>query len=295
MPRMVSLTMTFLAAAMCPPLLALEADPPIDCTLCEQWNVPHAPFRVFGNTYYVGSAGLSAILIDGGDSLILLDGALSQTAAQIADNINRLGFALEDVEFIGLSHAHFDHAGGLNALQRASDATVLSSPAAASALIPGLPQADDPQVAYGDGFPAVRHVSPVQDQETISVGNQTLTVHYTPGHTPGGTSWTWRSCEADRCLDMVYADSLSAVSAPGFLFSEHPDTVAALRQSIARVAALPCDIMISTHPEFSGVFAKLALRESGANSDAMLDPAGCENYATTAHAALEQRLADEQQ
>ena len=31
----------------------------------ENWNTPLEPFRIFGNTYYVGTAGLSAILIIG--------------------------------------------------------------------------------------------------------------------------------------------------------------------------------------------------------------------------------------
>jgi metallo-beta-lactamase class B len=54
------------------------ADAPIECERCEGWNRPLEPFRVYGNTYYVGTAGLGAILIDTGSGLVLLDGALPQ-------------------------------------------------------------------------------------------------------------------------------------------------------------------------------------------------------------------------
>ena len=37
-----------------------KADPPTVCSSCDEWNRPHAPFKVYGNTYYVGVAGLSA-------------------------------------------------------------------------------------------------------------------------------------------------------------------------------------------------------------------------------------------
>ena len=59
---------------------------------CAAWNVPQQPFRIFGNTYYVGTAELSAILVAGDDGLVLLDGALPQSAPLIAANIEKLGF-----------------------------------------------------------------------------------------------------------------------------------------------------------------------------------------------------------
>ena len=51
---------------------ALRADPPIKCESCEAWNAPQEPFRVFGNTYYVGVAGLSAVLVTSQAGLVLL-------------------------------------------------------------------------------------------------------------------------------------------------------------------------------------------------------------------------------
>jgi metallo-beta-lactamase class B len=271
---------------------SLEPDPPKVCSSCESWNVPHEPFRIFGNTYYVGTAGLSSILIASGQGLILLDGALPQSALLIAENIRKLGFRIEDVRLIVNSHTHYDHAGGLAALQRASGAVVAASPSSAAALKLGAPVQDDPQFAFGpeqNGFPSIRDVRVISDGETLRVGKLAITARFTPGHTPGGTSWTWRSCEGKKCVDIVYADSLNAVSAPGFQFTG----TNTLRSSIARVEGLACDVLLSPHPEFFGMETKLQWRLQRANENPFVDPQACKAYADVAKRRLEQRLENE--
>ena len=107
---------------------ALRPDPPKKCDSCEAWNGPREPFRVFGNTYFVGPAGLGAVLIASDEGHILLDGGLTQSAPVIDASIRKLGFRTEAVRLIVSSHAHYDHAGGIAALQRLSGATVAASP-----------------------------------------------------------------------------------------------------------------------------------------------------------------------
>src|SRR5260221_9685383 len=123
----------------------LQPDPPKKCDSCEAWNGPREPFRVFGNTYFVGPAGLGAVLIASDKGLVLLDGGLPQSAPLIDASIRKLGFRTEDVRFILNSHAHFDHAGGIAALARVSRATVVASASGAQAIESGLPPVDDPQ------------------------------------------------------------------------------------------------------------------------------------------------------
>ena len=81
-----------------------------------------------------GTAGLSAILITSERGHILLDGGLSQSAPVIDANIRKLGFKTEDVKLIVNSHAHYDHAAGIAALQRASGAIVAATASGAQAL-----------------------------------------------------------------------------------------------------------------------------------------------------------------
>ncbi|QOY96505.1 subclass B3 metallo-beta-lactamase [Massilia sp. UMI-21] len=176
------------------------------------------PFNIHGNTYYVGTAGLSALLVTSPQGHVLLDGALPQSAPLIRKNIEALGFKMRDVKLILNSHAHFDHAGGIAALQKLSGATVVHSPHGAQVLRDGTPGTDDPQYDPKDRFhiPKLAQVKEVADGQTLSVGPLRFTAHATPGHTPGGITWSWQSCEGKACLDMVYADSLTPVSTDGF-------------------------------------------------------------------------------
>jgi metallo-beta-lactamase class B len=272
-----------------------KSDPPKMCERCPGWNAPVDPFRVFGNTYYVGTQGLSSVLITSENGHILLDGALPESAERIDTNIRKLHFDLKDVKLIVNSHAHYDHAGGIHALQAASGATVAASRSGANALKRGENTTDDPQYGFGhdsNEFPRVGRVRVIKDGEVLRVGALAITAHLTPGHTPGSTTWTWKSCEDARCLDVVYADSLNAISAPAFKYSNDPPRVAAFRKSLATVASLPCDVMISVHPEFSRVFEKLA-RRAGGDADAMIDPHACRDYAQSGADLLERRLAQE--
>jgi len=272
-----------------------KSDPPKMCPQCAQWNAPLDPFRIFGNTYYVGTEGLSSVLITSENGHILLDGALAQSAEQIDAHIRTLRFNLKDVKLIVNSHAHYDHAGGIHALQAASGATVAASKSGANALERGENTTDDPQYGFGhdsNEFPRVRHVRVVKDGDVLRVGSLAITAHLTPGHTPGSTTWTWKSCDGPRCLDIVYVDSLNAISAPGFKYSNDAPRVAAFRKSIDAVAALPCDVMISVHPDFSRLFDKHARFAKG-DADAFVDSNGCREYAQSMRALLDRRLAQE--
>ena len=227
----------------------------------------------------------------------------------IEANIRKLGFKLTDVKLILNSHAHYDHAGGIAALQRASGATVVSSASGAEGLAIGTAVSDDPQIGFGkaeNAFPAVKNVRVVKDKDVVRVGPLALTMHNTAGHTPGSTTWTWQSCETPspkpqasspaRCLNMVYADSISAVAAPGFRFSgdaKTPSRVEQFRQSITTVGELPCDIMITTHPMATDMTGKLKKRAAKSAVDPFIDPQACRVLAANAMKALDARVAEE--
>ena len=257
--------------------------------------MPREPFKVYGNTYYVGTAGLTALLVTGEGGHVLLDGGLSQSAPLIVDNIVKLGFKPEDIKLVLVSHGHFDHAGGVHALQRHTGATVAASESTTQALQRGENTPDDPQFGFGkefNGFPPVKDVKVVRDREVLTVGKTAMTVHLIPGHTPGSTAYTWQSCESGRCLNIVYADSLTSPSAPGFKYGRR---LVEFRDSIEKVAALPCDIVLSPHPSFTQVDQKLKKRAAlnGKGPDPFIDPNGCRAYAADGLKRLEARIAEE--
>ena len=286
-------------ALLAAPVLAFAAttiDQPINCSDCAEWNEAAGPFKIFGNTYYVGVRGLSSILVSTSAGLILLDAALPQSATLVEDSIRTLGFKVEDIKLILNSHAHFDHAGGIARIQRDSGAEVLASEAGARAIQAGELQPEDPQFGLDpSAFPKVERVRTVRDGEVIRLGDTELTAHMTPGHTAGSTTWTWQACEDTQCLAVVYADSLTAVSAPDFRFlgdADHADLSATFRATFAKVEALPCDILLTVHPGFSKILDKRASREAG-QTNPFRDPDACRAYAAQARKNLEERLAKE--
>ena len=258
------------------------------------WNKPHKPFQIYGNTYYVGTAELTSILVTSEFGHVLIDGALPESAAQIKANIETLGFKLTDVKAILNSHTHVDHAGGIAELQRLSGADVYALRPANEVLTTGKVTADDPQAATkGINVPKVARVWVAQDDQQIGIGSIRVRAIATPGHTPGGTTWTWDACEGSKCLKAVMADSLSAVSSPKYRFSDHPEVLQSFEKSFKRLEALPCELLLTPHPSQSQLFERL---DKGApNTDAVKDSEGCRKYVATARKALAERLETEKQ
>ncbi|MGH8036253.1 MAG: subclass B3 metallo-beta-lactamase [Stenotrophomonas sp.] len=263
---------------------------PANATAMDGWNDRAPPRRIFGNTWYVGTCGLSAVLVTSDQGHVLIDGATEPAGPLILANIRALGFDPHDVKVLLNSHEHYDHAAGLAYLQRMTGAPLLARGPAAATLRTGRSDRSDPQqLELLEGFPAVAKVRVIDDGAIVRVGPLALTAHATPGHTPGGTSWTWRSCEADRCYDLAYTDSISAISDAEYRYADHPDAVAAFRRGLDTLAALPCDIQISPHPAASDLFARLR----GDAGKPLVDPGRCQRYAQTGRANLDARLADE--
>lgn len=272
------------------------ADPPKHCDACAEWNEPLKPFKVYGNTWYVGTAGLGAILVTSPQGHILIDGGLPQSAPLIADNIVAAGFKLTDVKLLLNSHAHYDHAGGLAALQRVTGARVAASPASQLALEGGGPREDDPQFAFGhehNDYARVRDVTAIKDGETLKVGPLSITALFTPGHTPGGTSWIWESCEGSKCVKVAYVDSLNAVSAPGFRFTDDAALLRKLEKSISAVETLRCDVLLAPHGGLFQLEEKLVLRQKSPETNPFVERFGCEVYAANARVRLNERIAEE--
>jgi metallo-beta-lactamase class B len=266
------------------------------CSQCATWNIPQAPFKIYANTYYVGTHGLSSILISTDAGLVLIDGALSNSVPQIVTNLKSLGFRIEDVNLILNSHVHYDHAGGIAELQHLSGAKVYASPWTAAAMKTGASDREDPQYGTLPPITPVANLQTLHDGQTLQLGKLAITAHFTPGHTPGGTSWTWQSCEAGSCQNIVYADSLSPVSSPAFKFtqtSEYPHALAGFETSFAFLNTTPCDILLTPHPEVSNLWDRLEKLQQGVKPNPMIDPTACKRLADQSRETLKKRVAEE--
>lgn len=256
------------------------------------WTAPQAPFRIYGNTWHVGPRGLGVFLITSPAGHVLIDGGVPGGAALIEANISSAGFNVRDVKWILVSHAHCDHAGDIAQLAHSTGAEVIAGAEDVPLLARG--GQDDPQ--YGDRFayPAVRSARAVSDGEQLRLGELTLHVHLTPGHTRGNTTWAWTSCEAGRCLNVVDVGSLPA---PGYQLvgnPKHPDLVKDYEASFRKVAALPCDIALAPHPGMVDFWERVAKRDQG-QADALIDPTLCRAYAEGARESFAAALAKQQQ
>jgi metallo-beta-lactamase class B len=256
---------------------------PIESSYAARWLAPAAPEKIFGQTYLVGFGGMSIALIDTGDGLVLVDGALPQAAPAILANVRKLGFDPKAIKFILSTEPHFDHAGGLAALARDTGATVVASKRGAAGLRMGRHADDDPQRAYGGSWPAVERVRVMRDGEVLKLGNAAITAVATPGHTMGSMSWRWRACEGRVCKAIVFASSLNPVSAEGYRFSAPAGKpfVEGFRASYRKMEAMPCDVLISAHPDNAG---------PGRYSEV---PGACRAYADRSRKLLAKRLAEE--
>ncbi|MBE1526551.1 metallo-beta-lactamase class B [Sphingopyxis sp. OAS728] len=265
---------------------AVADDPltrPLAVERAKEWLAPLPPEKLFGNSYLVGFGGLSVALIDTGDGLVLVDGALPQAAPAILANVRTLGFDPKDIKFILSTEPHWDHAGGLAALARDTGATVVASARGAEGLRSGRHAKDDPQLGYGGSWPAVTRLRVVKDGEVLKLGKTAITAVATPGHTMGSMSWRWQACEGTACKTIVFASSLNPVSADGYRFTSKAGApiVKGFEQSYRKMDATPCDVLISAHPDNAG---------TGRFND---KPGACRAYVDRSRKKLETRLSEE--
>src|SRR5262245_59920801 len=124
------------------------------CKDGDEWGKPAPPVRIHGNTYLVGTCGISAILVTGDEGHVLIDAGTEQGAELVAEDIRQLGFRLGDIRYLLVSHEHHDHVGGIARLQQLTGATLGASAPAEKVLNTGAPSADDPQAGMHKPFPA---------------------------------------------------------------------------------------------------------------------------------------------
>lgn len=258
------------------------------CKDWDEWDKAGPPFKVHGNTWYVGTCGISALLITGPKGHVLIDSGTEQGAEVVLANVSRLGFKPRDIKVLLSSHEHFDHVGGMARLQQATGAKVLASTVAASVLRTGKDSADDPQSGMHKPMRPVAKVGLLREGQVVRVGPLALTPIFTPGHTPGATSWHWQSCEGADCKTIAFADSLSPISRDDYRFNDRPAYLAAFQRSADRIEAIDCEILIAPHPSASSMRALL-------QGGGLASPGGrpCEVHARTVRANLKARLIKE--
>ncbi|MBO5220874.1 MAG: MBL fold metallo-hydrolase [Clostridia bacterium] len=143
-------------------------------------NIP--PFRMVGNLYFVGEHRASSHMIDTGDGLILIDVGYEETADIVIESLEILGYRVEDVKYILLSHGHYDHSDGVPKIVARSGAKVFMF-REDNKYLKGF----TPDVYFKDG-------------DVIKLGNTEILVLHTPGHTEGVASFFFNVEENGQTL-----------------------------------------------------------------------------------------------
>ena len=154
----------------------------------ENWVRPFEGFRVIGNLYGVGSYDLSVFLITTDDGHILINTGLRDSTQMIRNNIESLGFRLEDVKILLTQQAHWDHTAALAEIKEITDAEIWATVRDARVLEDG--GFSDPHFGGRESFRPVDVDKIIRDGEVIRLGELELTVHHHPGHTEGSSSYS---------------------------------------------------------------------------------------------------------
>ena len=139
-------------------------------------------FQMFDNLYYVGPGTVSVYLIETSEGLILIDTAQEPYIDHVLDGIRSFGFDPADIEYILISHGHLDHFGGAARIQEISGARVGAmiedwEMISAAGARPGRGGGPSPRVPERDII--------FDDGDTLTLGDTTLQIYQTAGHTPG--------------------------------------------------------------------------------------------------------------
>lgn len=249
MPRALRLFPLFLLLLQPVPLPAQAADdasPP--ATPAPEGSAPTfkvPPFQVFDNLYYVGIGWVAAWLVETGDGLILIDTLYGEHVEPMFEKIRVLGFDPADIEYVFVTHAHFDHCGGAARAKEvtgarlgmtAEDWEMFAADADGSSGLPGFPLMDADLV--------------IDDEQRITLGDTSFTFYKTPGHTPGVLSMAFPVRDGDaEYTAFMYAG-------PGLNFSG-VDRTRMYIDSVDRILAMDgLDVNIPNHAMMGDVFGR---------------------------------------
>jgi metallo-beta-lactamase class B len=221
-----------------------------------QWHVE--PAKVFDNLYFLGMTEYTAWAVTTSDGIIVIDPLFDYSVEDVVVNgLTKLGLDPKRIRYVLVSHAHTDHVGGARFLQDRFGAKVVMS-AADWELV-----ATDPA-----SYPKPKKDVVAVDGQKLTLGDTTLTLHLTPGHTLGtistiipvkdngrshtamlwgGTNFNWRNNGGARYI--------TAERPATFWYQNYSSSARKMKDIATKASA---DVLLSNHPNYDGTKAKLA-------------------------------------
>jgi len=247
------------------------------------------PFHIIGNIYYVGARNIASYLITTPQGHILIDTGTREMHDVIRTNVAALGFKLQDIKIMLSGHAHFDHVQGHAAMQKATGAKVMALRGDAEALSSGM----DKSPLGDEGWEPVKVDRVLKDGDTVTLGGTTLRAVWTPGHTPGCTTWTTTVQEKGKPYSIVF-QACGGPNAGVKLIgnTKFPTLVEDTLRSFQVQKSLKADFYLPMHPEtyFAGKVERI---KAGATPHPLYDPQAYTKLIADTEAAFRKRVEED--
>jgi metallo-beta-lactamase class B len=213
------------------------------------------PFQVFDNLYFVGIGEVASYIISTSDGLILIDTLwdIDGYTDYHIGQMRALGLDPADIKYVLILQGHRDHYGGAPALQDILDAQF------------GTAEEDHKMMLadFGEYAPRIDFI--IEDGDTLTLGDTTITLEVTPGHTPGTTSLRFPVFDNGRQYNAYFHGG------PG-VRSDDPAVIRGFIADLERIKTIP-DIEVQVTGHFDSYLsgtgdlfdraARLAVRQPG--------------------------------
>jgi metallo-beta-lactamase class B len=239
------------------------------------WYAP--PFKIFDNFYWLGTRAHSSWALQTSDGIIIIDTNFAYTTeAEIIEGLTKLGLAPRDIKYVIISHAHGDHDQGAAQLQKEFGAKVVMGAADWDSTLQRQPTA-------AGGVPTKDIAVPLEGYK-LTLGDTTVQIVATPGHTPGTLSYVFPVKHQGQTLMVAYSGG-TLTGAFGTDAKRWDEYIASQRK-IAKIAADAgaTSVILSNHSEYDGAYTRARLiaapRQAGENHPFILGPDAVERYFT---------------
>jgi metallo-beta-lactamase class B len=239
------------------------------------------PQKVFDNLYFVGQTEYSAWAITTSQGIIVLDAIFDYSVeAEVDEGLRKLGLNPADIKYVVISHAHLDHAGGAKHLQEKYGARLVMSAADYDLL-------DQQNPSWKPKRDMV-----ATDGMKLTLGDFTMTLYLTPGHTEGTISTVFPVRDGNaKHVVATWGGTL-------FNFGRNRPRLESYAQQAERfkeiVTKAGADVMLSNHTIYDGSKTKLPavkVRKAGEKHPYVIGSDGVRRYLTVvgecARAAVE--------
>ncbi|HXH25645.1 MAG TPA: MBL fold metallo-hydrolase [Vicinamibacterales bacterium] len=245
----------------------------------ESWYAE--PAKVFDNLYFVGMTEFTAWAIPTSAGIIVIDPVFDYSVeASVVEGLKKLGFNPADIRYVLVSHGHLDHAGGAKLLQERFGARVL------------MGEADWEMVERQKPSWLPKRDMIVTDGQRLTLGDTTITMYLTPGHTDGTVSTFIPVRDGNRRhLAFLWGGTAFNFGPDAKRFAAYAASAARMRDLVTKLGA---DVLLSNHTDFDGTKVKLpalARRAPGAPHPYVVGTDSVRGYLTVAHECAQAALA----